>query len=554
MQMSTANKLYLQTISQYKEMVDSTYDYIIIGSGFGGSVAAMRLSEKGYKVLVIEKGKKYESKDFPKTNWSIHKFFWFPIIKCFGIQQLSFFKDVFILSGVGVGGGSLVYANTQMVPGDAFFNNPSWSHIKNWKETLMPFYERAKFMLGTVKQPLHYKEDEVLKEIATDMNRADSFGGVNVGVYFGDKRKAIDPYFKGLGPERTGCTECAGCMVGCRFNAKNSLDKNYLYFAQKNGVTILAETEVVSIQHINGKYLIDTVSSTSWFSKKKKRFESTGLVMAGGVLGTMQLLLKEKYGSGHLSKLSNRLGEQLRTNSESLCGIALANQKLNHGVAISSIFNPDDHTHIEIVKYSNGSGVMGKLATLATDGNQPFLRTLKWILNLILHPIQTIRTFFDFGFADNAIILLVMQSIDNSMKMIWKKGWWSGGQMQIQNSTNSKVPAYIGIGQEVMRRYADKVGGTPMNAITEVALNMSTTAHVIGGCPMGKTIEEGVVDEYFRAFGYENMYIVDGSIIPSNLGVNPSLSITALAEYAMHHVPEKACNTKLSIETQLAQI
>lgn len=531
-------------------MQEVIYDYIVIGSGFGGSVSAMRLSEKGYQVLVIEKGKKYEQKDFPKTNWSIHKFFWFPIIKCFGIQQLSFFKDVFILSGVGVGGGSLVYANTQMVPGDAFFENKTWSHIKNWKETLMPFYDKAKFMLGTVKQPLHYREDEVLKEVAKDMNRLDSFGGVNVGVYFGDKNKAVDPYFKGLGPARTGCTECAGCMVGCRYNAKNSLDKNYLYFAQKNGVEIKAEREVISIKYINNQYEITTECSTSWFQKDRKIFYAKGLVMAGGVLGTMGLLLKEKYATKNLSNLSNKLGESLRTNSESLCGIALADGKLNHGVAISSIFNPDDHTHIEIVKYSNGSGVMGKLATLATDGAQPFLRTIKWILNLMIHPIQTIRTFFDFGFADNAIILLVMQSLDNSMKMIWKNGLF-GGSMAIKNLSNDKVPAYIGIGQEVMRRYAKKVNGTPMNAITEVALNMSTTAHIIGGCPMGKTIEEGVVDEYFKAFGYENMYIVDGSIIPSNLGVNPSLSITALAEYAMHHIPMKEGNTRKSIEEQL---
>jgi cholesterol oxidase len=534
-------------------MNKTIYDYIVIGSGFGGSVSAMRLSEKGYNVLVIEKGKKYEQKDFPKTNWSINKFFWFPIIKCFGIQQLSFFKNVFILSGVGVGGGSLVYANTQMVPGDAFFENKSWSHIKNWKETLLPFYEKAKFMLGTVKQPLHYREDEVLKEVAQDMNRIDSFGGVNVGVYFGDKKNAIDPYFKGLGPQRTGCTECAGCMVGCRYNAKNSLDKNYLYFAQKNGVEILAEREVISFKYVNDVYEITTECSTSWFRKDRKVFYSKGLVMAGGVLGTMGLLLKEKYETKNLANLSDKLGESLRTNSESLCGIALADGKLNHGVAISSIFNPDDHTHIEIVKYSNGSGVMGKLATLATDGNKPFLRTLKWILNLIIHPIQTIRTFFDFGFADNAIILLVMQSLDNSMKMIWKKSFF-GGSIAIKNLSNDKVPAYIGIGQEVMRHYAKKVNGTPMNAITEVALNMSTTAHIIGGCPMGKTKEEGVVDEYFRAFGYNNMYIVDGSIIPSNLGVNPSLSITALAEYAMHHVPEKEGNSMMSLEEQIERM
>ncbi len=530
-----------------------TYDYIIIGSGFGGSVAAMRLSEKGYSVLVIEKGKKYENKDFPKTNWSLKKFFWAPLFRCFGIQQLSFFKDVFILSGVGVGGGSLVYANTQMVPSAPFFNNPSWAHFKNWQEVLLPFYDKAKFMLGTVKQPHIYREDEVLREVAKDMQRENSFEGVNVGVYYGDTEKATDPYFKGLGPERKGCTECAGCMVGCRFNAKNTLDKNYLFFAQKNGVTILAETEVVCIQKQQDLYEVATVSSTDFLFKKKQKFTAKGIVMAGGVLGTMALLLKEKFQTKNLSNLSDKLGENLRTNSESLCGIGLTKEKLNHGVAITSIFNPDDDTHIEIVKYSDGSGVMGKLATIATDGNQPQIRFFKWIWNLITHPILTLRTFFDFDFGGNAIILLVMQTIDNSMKMVWKKSLF-GGKMTIKNLSNNKVPAYIAVGQEVMKRYAEKVGGTPMNALTEVAMNMSTTAHIIGGCPMGKTKEEGVVDEFFKVHGYDNMYVVDGSIIPSNLGVNPSLTITALAEYAMHHIPQKAGNTMVSIEEQLKAI
>lgn len=532
---------------------EKVYDYIIIGSGFGGSVSAMRLTEKGYDVLILEKGKRYNSSDFPKTNWSVHKFFWMPLLRWFGIQQLSFFKDVFILSGVGVGGGSLVYANTQMIPGDAFFNNPSWSKFNNWKEVLMPFYEKAQRILGTVQQPWMHKEDEILKEIATDMNRENSFDGVKVGVYFGDVNKPIDPYFKGLGPLRTGCTGCAGCMVGCRFDAKNSLDKNYLFFAEKNGAKVNAEEEVVSIHHHEGIYTITTRSSTSWFTSKKKIYKSKGLVMSGGVLGTMNLLLHEKFVSGNLSKLSDTLGENVRTNSESLCGIAMANEKLNHGVAISSIFNPDDHTHIEIVKYSNGSGVMGRLATLATDGQQPMVRFAKWIGNLIIQPWNSIRSLFNFTFADKAIILLVMQTLDNSMKLIPSSFLGRKG-IAFQNTGKQKVPAYIGIGQEVMRRFAKKVQGVPMNAITEIAFNMSTTAHIIGGCRMGTDIADGVVDSHFKAYGYDDFYIIDGSIIPSNLGVNPSLTITALAEYAMHQIPDKSGNKNKSIEEQLQAI
>lgn len=528
------------------------YDYIIIGSGFGGSVAAMRLTEKGYKVLIIEKGKRYRTEDFPKTNWNLKKFFWAPIVRCFGIQQLSFFKNVFILSGVGVGGGSLVYANTQMIPSSLFFQNPTWAHFKNWEETLQPFYNKAKFMLGTIKQPNIYREDEVLREIAKDMQRESSFEGVNVGVYYGDKDTATDPYFKGLGPARNGCTECAGCMVGCRFNAKNTLDKNYLYFAEKNGAVILPENEVTAILKTENGYEVHTRSSTNFLIKKKGKYNAKGIVMAGGVLGTMQLLLKEKYESGNLKNISDKLGENLRTNSESLCGIALAKEKLNHGVAITSIFNPDDDTHIEIVKYSDNSGVMGRLATIAADGKNPLLRFFNWGYNMIRHPFTAMRTLLDFSFAGNAIILLVMQTLDNSMQMVWKKSIF-GGSMTIKNKNNQKVPAYIPIGQEVMHRYAKKVGGVAMNAVTEVGMNMSTTAHIIGGCPMGKSKEDGVVDEFFKLHGYPDFYVVDGSIIPANLGVNPSLTITALAEYAMHHIAEKEGNTNKTIEQQLAE-
>jgi cholesterol oxidase len=527
-------------------------DYIIIGSGFGGSVSAMRLAEKGYSVTVLEKGKRYEAKDFPKTNWNAPKYLWVPVLKWFGFQKLTFFKDVFILSGVGVGGGSLVYANTHFVPPDSFFNNPAWSHIKDWKTVLMPYYRKAQFMLGSTKVNREYPEDTFLKEVAQDMGRGDSYGHVDVGVYFGDTKNAIDPYFNGLGPKRKGCIECAGCMVGCRYDAKNTLDKNYLYFAQQYGAEVVAETIVTKIEYLNDVYHVHTQSSTSWFRKKVKVYQSKGLVVSGGVLGTMDLLLKQKYALKTMPNLSDRLGENLRTNSESLCGVMGGNQKLNHGVAISSVFNPDDHTHVEIVKYSNGSDALARLSTLATGEGKPLVRTAKMIGNLITKPRSVIKFMFNRKLASTSIIFLVMQTLDSSMKMVWKRGLF-GGSMAIDNSGQDKVPAYIPIGQEVMNRYAEKTGGVPMNAVTEVMFNMSTTAHILGGCPMGETADKGVVNENFQVFGYPNMYILDGSIIPCNLGVNPSLSITALSEYAMAQVPEKAGNANQPLERRMAE-
>jgi cholesterol oxidase len=515
--------------------VEKVYDYIVIGSGFGGSVSAMRLSEKGYSVAVLEKGKKYETKDFPKTNWEIKKYLWIPLLRCFGFQKLTFFREAFILSGVGVGGGSLVYANTLMQPDDKFYNNKSWSHFKDWKNVLAPFYDKARFMLGAVKNPKFYEADNILREVAKDMGRESSFEGVNVGVYYGDTKKMTDPYFKGLGPERRGCIECAECMSGCRHHAKNTLDKNYLWFAQKFGTEIFAETLVEKVEFKDDVYHIHTVTSTAWLKLKKTVYKSKGLVLSGGVLGTMDLLLKQKYKHKTLSKLSDKLGYNLRTNSESLCGISNADRKLNHGVAITSIFNPDDHTHIEITKFGEGSNSMKLLATLATGKGSPFVRTAKMIGNIIQNPLTYFKLLFGKNWSTNTIILLVMQTLDNSMRMAYSN--FRG--MYIKNDGPEKVPAYIETGQNVMHRFAKKVNGTAGNGLIEVMFNTSTTAHIMGGCPMGADINEGVVNSEFKVFGYPEMYVLDGSIIPCNLGVNPSLTITALSEYAMSCIPKK---------------
>ncbi len=519
---------------------ENIYDYIVIGSGFGGSVSAMRLAEKGYSVLIIEKGKAYEDEDFPKSDWNIPKFLWFPKFRWFGFQSITIFRQVTILSGIGVGGGSLVYGNTHMFPPDAFFNNPVWSSWRDWKKALQPYYEKARFMLGTVPYTRFYEEDELLREVAEDMGKGASFGGVNVGVYYGDTEELRDPYFGGQGPLRKGCRECAGCMTGCRFNAKNTLVKNYLFFAEKFGSALVSQTLVTKIEYTGDEYLIHTKSMTGWpYFKKRSVYRAKNLVVSGGVLGTMKLLLKQKYHYKTLQDLSDRLGDNIMTNSESLCGVSHADRQLNNGLAISSFFNPDEHTHIETVKYNDESGAMGKLGTLAVGKGKGIMRTLKWIRNILLHPVKFIKITFAFrNWGKHSIIFLVMQSLDNSMRMVWKKGIF-GGRMSFRNDKESIVPAYIEVGQEVMQRYAKKVNGIPQNVLPEILFDMPFTAHILGGCPMGRDASSGVVDDQFRVHNYPGMFILDGSVIPCNLGVNPSLTITALAEYAMDKIPPK---------------
>lgn len=516
------------------------FDYIIIGSGFGGSVSAMRLAEKGYTVAVMEKGKRWKASDFPKSNWNTKKYLWIPLLRCFGFQKLSFFKEVFVLSGVGVGGGSLVYANTHMMPRPSFYTNPIWSNLKDWKSVLAPFFDKARFMLGSEKFTKEYEEDRILQSVAVDMGQGSSYSRVDyVGVYLGDPNKALDPYFGGLGPARTGCTECAGCMVGCRHGAKNTLDKNYLWFAENLfGAQVMAETIVEKIEYLKGEYLIHTRCSTSWFRKSRKTYRSSGLVVSGGVLGTLELLLKQKFIYKTLPNLSNKLGENILTNSEMLSGVVAADRKLNHGIAISSVFNPDENTHIELCKFPDGSGAMTRLAVMAAGNGTPLVRTAKMIGNIITKPLDFLRSLFSFNLAKTSVIFLIMQSLPNSMRMKLKKGWW-GPKLSFDNRHGEKVPSYIPIGQEALYRYARKVNGVPHNAFSEIAFGLASTAHILGGCPMGKTGETGVVDENFKVHGYDNFFVLDGSIMPCNLGVNPSLTITALSEYAMDRIAPK---------------
>ncbi len=527
------------------------YDFIVIGSGFGGAVASLRLTEKGYTVLTLEQGKRYNPGDFPKSNWNLPKYIWVPVIRCFGFLKLSFYSTASILSGTGVGGGSLVYANTLYIPPDDFFSNPSWHRFSDWKKILVPYYDKASFMLGRKKYSKLNIEDRLLGEVSRDMNAHDTFESVYVGVNIDGTEEETDPYFNGLGPLRKGCIECGGCMVGCRENAKNTLDRNYLWFAEKMGAELLPETKAEKISFHDGLYHIETTSVTSFFRKRKKVFKTKGIVMAGGALGTLELLLKQKYKYATLPGLSDKLGFELRTNSETLCAVSGASEKLNNGLAITSVFSPDPHTHIEIVKYPDNSNLMKMFFGLSVGGaDTSFKRSWMLLTKTITHPGKFLKTVFNFSWSTRTVIFLVMQTVDNSMKMVWKNSFF-GGKMRIDNSGHKKVPAFIPIGQEVMERYAQKAKGVPQNILLEVLFNRPTTAHILGGCSMSDTFETGVVDKELKVHGYPDFYITDGSVIQGNIGVNPSLTITAMAEYCMSRIPSKEGAGAKDISKQL---
>jgi len=527
------------------------YDYIVIGSGFGGSVASLRLAEKGYKVLLLEQGKRYNPEDFPKTNWNIPKYLWIPAIRCYGFQKLSFYSTASILSGTGVGGGSLVYANTLYMPPDDFFKNQSWNRFGDWKNILAPYYERASFMLGRKKYSKVNTEDRWLAEVAREMNADQSFESVHVGVNIDGSETESDPYFNRLGPMRKGCIECAGCMVGCRENAKNTLDRNYLWFAEKLGMELLPQTKAEKIYRKDDFYYVETKGQVSVSGSKRRTFQAKGIIVAAGALGTLELLLKQKYKYQTLPLLSDTLGHELRTNAETLCAVSGAFEKLNNGLAITSVFSPDPLTHVEIVKYPDNSNAMKWFFGLSVKGaNTSLGRSWKLLLKTLTHPWSFLKTVFNFKWSTKTVIFLVMQTTDNAMKMKWMKGIF-GGRMKIDNSGNKKVPAFIPVGQEVMERYARKVAGTPQNILLEVFFDRPTTAHILGGCPMSETGETGVVDKNLKVHGYPDFYITDGSVIQGNIGVNPSLTITAVAEYCMSNVPEKNENPVTDISKQL---
>lgn len=523
------------------------FDFVVIGSGFGGSVSAMRLSQKGYKVAVLEAGKRYTNKDFPKTNWNFRKFFWFPKLFCYGIQRINILKHVLVLSGAGVGGGSLVYANTLYIPLRKFFENPIIQKLGR-EEELLPYYELAKKMLGVAEVPKTFLGDEYLKKTAEKMGFGETFCRTPNGVFFGKANQEYeDPYFEGEGPKRSGCNFCGNCMVGCKFNAKNTLDKNYLYFAENLGAIIFPETQVVKIEPIsddgsNG-YWIHTITPTGLFGFPKRKFKTKGIVLAAGVLGTLKLLFKMKE-KNIMPKISNKLGHFVRTNSESIIGVTTKRKDLSfsEGTAITSSVFPEKETHIEVVRYGKGSDAMNSLAApVLVDGGGKIPRQFKFLWEVIKHPIDSIRMLIPFGFATRSMILLVMQTLDNYIQIVHKRMWFFPFKkiLTSKKEKNVEIPTYIPIANEFARNLAKEIDGIPRSSINEVLLDIPMTAHILGGACIAENPEEGVIDTKNRLFGYKNFYICDGSMIPANLGVNPSLSITAFTERAMSYIPPK---------------
>lgn len=530
------------------------YDYVIVGSGFGGSVSAMRLTEKGYSVLVLERGKRYHDSDFARTNWNIFKYLWIPALRCFGILQISPFKNVVVLHGSGVGGGSLGYANVLMQPTDELFANPSWKHLADWKPLLLPHYDTARFMLGVTTNPCQWPADQILREISIELGTDLTFRPTTVGTFFGisgqEGQEVADPYFGGEGPRRNGCRQCGGCMVGCRYNAKNTLVKNYLYFAEKWGAQVLAECEVRDVRPLSedqpdgARYEIEYRSSTAWLFKQKRIVRAKNVIFSAGSLGTQRLLFRCRDITRSLNRISAQLGHMVRTNSEALLGSSARSTRTNYseGIAITSMAYLDPVTTIEPVRYPAGSSLMRFLAgPLVEEGRSVFSRFFQTGYQLIRRPVDFLRTHILPGWAQRTTILLVMQTEDNHLQMGLGKSPTTLFRKNLVTLTEGQnsIPSKIAIGHETTRRFAEKTDGIPAGSITEGLFNVPLTAHILGGCPFGRDDQDGVIGLDCQIHNYPGLYVVDGSIMPANPGVNPSLTITALAEYAMSHVPIK---------------
>ena len=501
------------------------YDVLIIGSGFGGSVSALRLTEKGYRVGVLEAGRRFADEEFAKTSWNLRKFLWMPKLGMYGIQRIHLLRNVMILAGAGVGGGSLNYANTLYVPPDPFFNDPQWKHITDWRAELLPHYEQAQRMLG----------------VATP-----------VGVFFGPDgtktpgKTVPDPYFGGAGPARTGCIECGSCMTGCRYGAKNTLVKNYLGLAESAGAQVHPMTTVTSFkQRPDGLWEVKTAHTGRLLRRKRRTFTATHLVLAAGTFGTQKLLFRMRD-HGNLPNLSDKLGVHTRTNSESIVGAGRLKVRndldLTHGVAITSSIHPTSDTHIEPVRYGKGSNAMGLLQTLMTDGAGPQgTDTPRWrqLLDQAREdPKKMIRMLNPRHWSERTMIALVMQHLDNSITTFSRKTKLGFRMMDSKQGHGEPNPSWIPVGNEVTRRLAKKIDGVAGGTWGEL-FNIPLTAHFLGGAAIGDSPEHGVIDPYQRVYNYPTMYVVDGASVSANLGVNPSLSITAQAERAASLWPNK---------------
>jgi cholesterol oxidase len=532
-------------------MDNTIVDYAIIGSGFGGSVSALRLAEKGYSVVVLERGKRFDDLDFPKTNWNIPKSVWLPFLRCYGLWEFTFLNGAIALRGSGVGGGSLMYANVLMEPDERLFEAPSWHHLADWKTVLQPYYETARSMLGVTTNPRLWKADEILQEIAEERGVSDRIHPTRVGVFFGAEDKTVpDPYFNGSGPARAGCIFCGGCMVGCRYNAKNTLPKNYLYLAERLGVRIIPEVTVKDIRPLaeprqdSARYEVEYCKTTTWLYHPKATIQARNVIVSAGAMGTLQLLFRCRDSTHSLPKLSHRLGYNVRTNSENLQGVGSRDNDIDYskGIAITSIVYTKEDTNIEPVRFSDGSSLIRNITAPLVDGNTIPVRMMRTLWEIIRHPIDFLNSRFFSRWARRTTILLYMQPVEEVLRVGLRRNIFTLFRKGVMFCTEEGVqlPKSPAISNSVTRRFAEKVNGISQSTFMDSLFNYPITAHFMGGVPLGRDENEGVVDIDFQVHNYPGLYIIDGSIMPGNPGVNPSLTITALAEYGMSKIPTKA--------------
>ncbi len=523
------------------------YDWIVVGSGFGGSVSALRLAEKGYSVAVLECGRRFRDDDFPKSAWDARRYWWGPRVGLRGIFRLTTFKDVAVVSGCGVGGGSLGYANTLYVPPAQFFEDPQWSDLEDWQTTLAPHYETAQRMLGVVVHDRDDPADQLLRELGEELGVGDTYRKTPVGVYLDNAGRTVpDPYFEGAGPERTGCLQCGRCMVGCPHGAKNTLVKNYLWLAERSGVEVEPDRTVTDIRPLGAAdgsdgYAVSSERSGMLPGRKRRTVTARGVIVAAGPLGTNKLLQRCRLG-GSLPRVSARLGELVRTNSESILAVTVPEdypEDLTKRVAITSSIYPDPHTHIETVTYGEAGDAISTLYTLLVGNGSRVTRPLKLLGQILRHPLRFARTLWPRGWSRRTIIVLVMQTLDNAIALRPKLKRSGQVRLQTEQDPERPIPTFIPVANEATEWLAKRTGGVAQSSVMEATLNIPTTAHILGGAAIGHGPEDGVVDAGQRVFGYENLLVCDGAAVPANVGVNPSLTIAALSEHAMSKIPPK---------------
>jgi len=524
------------------------FDWLVVGSGFGGSVSALRLSEKGYSVGVLECGRRFADHEFPSATADLKRYFWNPRLGMKGIFRLTTFKDVSVVSGCGVGGGSLGYANTLYVPPDAFFEDRQWADMTDWSSALAPHYTEAQRMLGVVENPYEDPADQLLRELGEELGVGDTYKRTPVGIFFGaegESGKTVpDPFFDGEGPERTGCRLCGRCMVGCPHGAKNTLVKNYLYFAEKRGARVMPERTVVDVRPLgtadgSDGYEVESVRSGAWLRKERRVQRARGVVVSAGPLGTNRLLQLCRT-KGSLPRISARLGELVRTNSESILAVTVPEDypdDLIKRVAITSSIYPDPHTHIETVTYGDDGDSMHRLNTLLVGDGTRATRPLKLLAQMALHPKRFAQVMFPKHWSRRTIIILVMQTLDNAIALRPREGPFGSLWLKTEQDPERPIPTFIPVANQAAEWFAKRTGGIAQSSTTEALFNIPTTAHILGGAVIAPDPSRGVLDARQRVYGYENLLVCDGSAIPANVGVNPSLTITALAERAMSFVP-----------------